>query len=83
MDKDCDCVICKYHRGEVSMDFAVGYLKGQKELYELMLKVLPDMWNEDGTVNMDKYEGIIRNAEFTSDENGVLLEDLSKWELAE
>lgn len=83
MDRDCNCVICKYHRGEVSMDFAVGYLKGQKDIYELMLKVLPDMWNEDGTVNMDKYEGIIRNAEFTSDENGVLLEDLSKWELAE
>ena len=83
MGKDCDCVICKYHRGEVSKDFMLGYFEGKKEAYEDMLKNLPDMWNEDGTVNMDKYEGIIRNAEFTSDENGVLLEDLSKWELVE
>lgn len=85
MDKDCDCVICKYYRGEVSKDFMLGYFEGKKEDAWIKLELAEDRqkWHDlrenPNDLPKENKEYLVAYKNFLNQEKTVL--EICNWQI--
>ena len=74
----CNCVVCRYSRGEVSDDYYKGYLQGEVDSKNSILNSFAKYNLKPTSITENSVGGVLTCIQHENDEAGVLLEEADK-----